>query len=46
MTKTFTPDVKLDPSLLAESIPLRRAGTEEVRVGRFSAEEQRLLCML
>lgn len=45
MTRSFTPDVKLDPSLLAESIPLRRAGTEEVRVARFSVEE-RFLCVL
>lgn len=30
MTTSPVPDFKLDPSVLAESVPLRRVGTEEV----------------
>lgn len=31
MTTSPTPNIKLDPSVLAESVPMRRVGSEEVR---------------
>ena len=32
MTMSVAPGVKLDPTVLASTVPLKRVGTEEVRV--------------
>lgn len=38
MTTNPTPGFKLDPSALSEAVPLKRAGTQEVRLYQFSPE--------
>ena len=35
MTTSPTPTFKLDPKALAASVPLRRVGTQEVRINSF-----------